>query len=78
MGRLWYGIIFLGISCQVLEQIGLYRYSHSFSRSGDFIASKKKKLLEILESFLNSYRTKMKNNVKAKTNEGSFQTLAAH
>lgn len=42
-GRFWYGIIFLGISCQVLEQIGLYRYSHSFSRSGDFTASKKKK-----------------------------------
>lgn len=34
--------------------------------------------MEILESFLNSNRTKMKNNVEAKNNKGSFKTLAAH
>lgn len=63
-------------NCQILEHIGLYRYSHSFSRSGDFTASKRK-LLEFLESLLNS-RTKMKNTVEAKKNEGCFKTLAAH
>lgn len=55
--------VFLGGTCRALDQIGLYRFSRSFSRSADIAASKKKKKknLEILESFLNSNRTKMKN-----------------
>lgn len=35
--------VFLGGTCQALDQIGLYTFSRSFSRSADVAASKKKR-----------------------------------
>lgn len=72
--------VFLGGTCRALDQIGLYRFSRSFSRSADIAASKKKERKKTWK-FLNHSWTltgrRWKINVEAKNNEGFLKLLAA-